>query len=107
MKYFVLKPGSKHPNDPYARASRAALLAYSKEIENTDYDLANALFEWVAKEQVFDKNNSEEIVKALKENKKVTAIKLYRTKTGATLKQAIKAINRTKHEMIEKGILDE
>lgn len=45
MKYFVLKPRG---NDEYARASRAAMLAYAKEIEATDQQLSRQLEDWVS-----------------------------------------------------------
>ena len=50
MKYFVLKPrGDFH--DPYAKASRAALKAYAKAIEDENPELAHDLYTWEIKEQ--------------------------------------------------------
>ena len=46
MKYFVLKPRSKGPGDPYAHASRWAMKAYADAIELHDPELARELQEW-------------------------------------------------------------
>ena len=48
MKYFVLKPAG---NGPYAEASRAALRAYAKAIENENVELAHDLEMWRIDEQ--------------------------------------------------------
>lgn len=47
MKYFVLKPKG---DNPYARASRSALLAYASEINNTNPEMARELVDWVDNE---------------------------------------------------------
>lgn len=44
MKYFVLKPKG---TDPYAKASREALVAYAESIKTHDPNLAEELWEWV------------------------------------------------------------
>lgn len=44
MKYFVLKPKG---TDPYAKASREALVAYAESIKTHDPGLAEALWQWV------------------------------------------------------------
>lgn len=49
MKYFVLKPKG---NNPYAKASRAAMFAYSKSIEDENYKLAIDLEQWAGEEEV-------------------------------------------------------
>jgi hypothetical protein len=46
MKYFVLKPQSKKPTDPYALASRIAMKAYANEIKNENPELASSLRKW-------------------------------------------------------------
>lgn len=47
MKYFVLKPRG---SDPYAYASRAALVAYAEAIRSENSELARDLREWVLQE---------------------------------------------------------
>ena len=47
MKYFMLKPRSKHKGDRHARASRQAMQAYAVEIERLDPELASELRKWV------------------------------------------------------------
>ena len=50
MKYFVLKPrGDFH--DPYAKASRAALQAYAREIRDENPGLYADLEKWRIEEQ--------------------------------------------------------
>lgn len=44
MKYFVLKPEG---TDPYAKASREALVAYAESIKTHDPGLAEELWRWV------------------------------------------------------------
>lgn len=44
MKYFVLKPKG---TDPYAAASRDALVAYAETIKDADPELADSLWRWV------------------------------------------------------------
>jgi hypothetical protein len=39
-KYFVLKPRSKSYEDPYARASRKAMMAYADAIQDVNPVLA-------------------------------------------------------------------
>ena len=46
MKYFVLKPKGKQ-DDPYARASQFAMLAYADAIEHVNKTLAEDLRAWV------------------------------------------------------------
>jgi hypothetical protein len=48
MKYFVLKPKG---DDPYAVASRMAMLAYADAIMDVNRDLALDLIRWVQKEE--------------------------------------------------------
>ena len=55
MKYFILKPGSKFRGDPYARASRRAMLAFSEEIQGANPELSGDLMEWVRREVLRDK----------------------------------------------------
>lgn len=50
MKYFVLKPRSNSIDDPYAHASRMAMLAYAKYIKKINADLANELIKWADRE---------------------------------------------------------
>ncbi len=45
MKYFVLKPAGGF-EDPYAKASRAALKAYASAIEDENNQLAHDLRIW-------------------------------------------------------------
>lgn len=47
MKYFVLKPRSKYRGDPWAEASRAALIAFANAIRGEDRVLALELEDWV------------------------------------------------------------
>jgi hypothetical protein len=47
-KYFVLKPRGA---DEYAKASRAAMMAYATHINKVNKPLANSLWDWVEKEQ--------------------------------------------------------
>ena len=47
MKYFVLKP---HGNDIYAEASRIAMQAYARRIEEIDGTFACQLIEWANRE---------------------------------------------------------
>lgn len=47
MKYFVLKPSG---SDPYAVASRDAMVAYAKSISGYDGALSIELLDWVALE---------------------------------------------------------
>lgn len=49
MKYFVLKPKGQ---DVMARASRAAMLAYADEVNNTDQKLAEDLRNWATYEKM-------------------------------------------------------
>jgi hypothetical protein len=46
-KYFVLKPKGA---DPYAVASRKAMLAYADAIDDANHDLAVELRHWVFRE---------------------------------------------------------
>lgn len=50
MKHFVLKPRSKTTSDPYAKASRIALMAYARSIRDINPKLSHALYCWVNKE---------------------------------------------------------
>lgn len=50
MKYFVLKPRSKHRHDVFALASREAMRAFADAIEQVDRELASSLRDWVIKE---------------------------------------------------------
>lgn len=50
MKYFVLSPKSKTVRDIYAKASRIAMQAYSKEIKIIDPELSHELADWASKE---------------------------------------------------------
>jgi len=47
MKYFVLKPKG---NDPYAKASREALLKYAEFIEGENPEMASDLRHWALSE---------------------------------------------------------
>ena len=47
LKYFVLNPKSKTSDDPYAAASRAAMMAYAEAIFEVDKVLYNELCQWV------------------------------------------------------------
>lgn len=44
MKYFVLKPQGKNP---YAKASREAMIIYARSIKNIDPELSQSLVKWV------------------------------------------------------------
>ena len=50
MKYFVLKPRSKHVGDRHAAASRKAMRAYANHIRRIDEQMANELIAWAQKE---------------------------------------------------------
>ena len=50
MKYFVLNPKSKSIDDPYAEASRLAMLAYSDRIRRDNLMLADDLRKWIEQE---------------------------------------------------------
>ena len=50
MKYFVLKPKGEF-DDPYAKASRAALKTYADAIEKDNHQLCYDLHQWVITEQ--------------------------------------------------------
>lgn len=50
MKYFILKPKSKSPGDPYAAASRKAMRVYANMIAKEDIELSVDLKEWANKE---------------------------------------------------------
>lgn len=52
LKYFILKPKSKTRNDVYAQASREALLAYARSIQETNPKLHDELWLWVQDEQI-------------------------------------------------------
>ncbi len=47
MKYFVLNPRSKKKNDPYAKASRAAMQKYAESICEENQQLYDDLKVWV------------------------------------------------------------
>jgi hypothetical protein len=55
MKYFVLKPRSRSAGDPYARASRIAMLSYAASIRKENPDLSHQLEAWATDE---DENNA-------------------------------------------------
>lgn len=54
LKYFVLKPKSKHHNDPYANASRLAMIAYADAIKLHNLKMHDELLVWVAQELAND-----------------------------------------------------
>jgi hypothetical protein len=54
LKYFILKPKSKISRDPYAKASRAAMLVYADLVDIYDSKLAIDLRDWVRKEEELD-----------------------------------------------------
>lgn len=54
LKYFVLKPKSKRFNDPYADASRKAMVAYAEAIKLHNLPLHDELLVWVAQELAND-----------------------------------------------------
>ena len=47
MKYFVLKPSG---DDPYAKASRAAMAQYAASIKGENPELAQELVTWICTE---------------------------------------------------------
>jgi hypothetical protein len=51
LKYFVLKPNGQ---DAYAKASRAAMRAYAKEIKQHDSGMADSLNEWAYNAETFN-----------------------------------------------------
>jgi hypothetical protein len=51
MKYFVLKPKAKGPQDAHAIASQAAMEIYAVAIRGTDPKLADELTRWAARER--------------------------------------------------------
>jgi hypothetical protein len=53
MKYFVVKPEGR---DEYAKASRAAMMAYATAINKHNKELANSLWGWVEREQLSSQN---------------------------------------------------
>jgi len=56
MKYFVLKPKG---SDVYARASREALMAYSRFIKDENPKLSEDISKWVLEEE--ENSNMEEV----------------------------------------------
>jgi len=50
MKYFILKPRAKRKDDPFAIASRQAMIAYADSIKEHDPALALELNQWAIKE---------------------------------------------------------
>lgn len=56
MKYFVLKPAG---DDVYARASRAAMMAYAQAIREENADLGKKLMDWVSTESSFEEMRDE------------------------------------------------
>lgn len=56
MKYFVLKPHSKHAKDPWGNASRVAMRAFARSIEKFDPDTATDLFAWAEREEELARN---------------------------------------------------
>ena len=67
MKYFVLKPESKNPDDMYAKASRMAMKAYASVVAFNNPDLATNMNLWVLKES--------EKCEKLRESERVTGYK--------------------------------
>lgn len=55
MKYFVLKPRSKHAADYFAAASREAMRRYAEVIENWEPEFAQELKNWADKETEYAK----------------------------------------------------
>lgn len=53
MKYFVLKPRG---DDPHALASREAMRAYAKSIDDVNPGLARELKTWVTREAMAAKS---------------------------------------------------
>ena len=60
LKYFVLKPRSKASNDLHAFASRVAMEAYARVIQETDEKMARILINWI--------DHEKELVSLIKEN---------------------------------------
>ena len=56
MKYFVIKPKSKHYNDQFAHAARMAMHTYADCIEVEDAALAKELRSWVRTEELAARN---------------------------------------------------
>jgi len=54
MKYFTLKPQSKHAGDMHAMASRFAMMTYASIIRPVDAKMARSLERWVGQEQKKD-----------------------------------------------------
>lgn len=54
MKYFILKPRSKFRDDPWAKASRAAMKVFADEIKKTDPDCSEDLGYWIRREAARD-----------------------------------------------------
>jgi hypothetical protein len=52
MKYFVLKPKAKKPDDHFAAASQDAMNAYADSIQEFDSALASELRMWANREAV-------------------------------------------------------
>jgi len=58
-KYFILRPRSKFPGDPYAKASRAAMIAYAESLQTEEDAELDKLFitdllDWVAQERAYN-----------------------------------------------------
>ena len=51
MKYFVLKPRSKHPKDHFAYASREAMKRFAQMIRLEEPELHRGLLDWVKEEE--------------------------------------------------------
>ena len=54
MKYFILKPKSKHAGDRYAAASRKAMRVYANLIMEENPGLSVGLTEWANNESEAD-----------------------------------------------------
>jgi len=54
MKYFTLKPRSKHAGDMHAMASRFAMMTYASIIRPVDPKMARSLERWVSQENKKD-----------------------------------------------------
>lgn len=54
MKYFVLKPKSKHKGDPYAKASRMAINVYAAWVKHIDPEMSKELIKWTMIEESND-----------------------------------------------------
>ena len=65
MKYFILKPKSRHADDKYAQASRHAMKTYSEFICTENPALSKGLYDWQKREQDIEdaKRYSEELPK--------------------------------------------